>query len=107
MGQAFSIDLIDSHAHKTHLCKVTPVETGCCANSSFPEQLHGELSYSPVEKQIYLQTASTHGDTLQLSFSNGEQTFLGKFRLSFFDPYSHQAIFQPVGEVEHIPNDID
>lgn len=104
MGQAYTIDLIDRYARKTNLGSVTPSSVKCRKKSQCPLKVRGELKCTPDDKTIYLQTASTHGDTMRLSISNDSKTFLGKFRLSFFDPQSHQAIFSSIGDVEVIPN---
>tara|TARA_R110002096_G_scaffold414071_2_gene615078 strand:+ start:532 stop:849 length:318 start_codon:yes stop_codon:yes gene_type:complete len=103
MGQAYTIDLIDQHARKMHLGSVTPSSVECTKNRHTPLQMRGELKCTPEDKKVYLQTASTHGDAMRLSFSNDSGTFLGKFRLSFFDPQSQQAIFNSIGDVEMTP----
>ncbi len=100
MGQAYTIDLIDQHARRMHLGSVTPCSIERRKERRTPLKMCGELKCTPEDKQVYLQTASTHGDTMRLSISNDTETFLGKFRLSFFDPQSHQAIFRSVGDVE-------
>lgn len=102
MGQAYNIDLIDRHARKMHLGSITSSSVKCKGTKHAPVKVHGELRSTPEDKRIYLQTASTHGDTLKLSISNDTKTFLGNFRLSFFDPQSHEAIFSPIGNIEVI-----
>jgi len=103
MGQAYTINLIDHDARKTHLGSVTDACIHHHQNNT-PMYVNGELLFTPEDKQIYLQTASTHGDTLKLSISNETQTFLGRFHVSFFDPHSHQAVFRSIGDVELIAN---
>ena len=102
MGQAYTIDLIDQHARKMHLGSITSPSIRNEADSQYPIEVQGELKSSPEDKQVYLQTASTHGDTLHLSISNETETLLGNFRLSFFDPQSQEAVFNSVGNVEVI-----
>lgn len=103
MGQTYSIDLIDKHAQRMNLGSVATASVKCQKKSKTPLKVRGELYCTPDDKKIYLQTASTHGDTMHLSISNDTKTILGKFRLTFFDPHSHQAIFNAIGDVEVIP----
>lgn len=102
MGHPYRIDLIDHRARKTMLGTVDQESIHCTADTKRPISVEGELHFSPEDKQIYLKTASTHGDTLELSISNETRTFLGSFCLSFFDPQSSRAVFRSIGDVKVI-----
>ena len=102
MGQSYRIDLIDCQARKSRLGTVTQESIRCTLDTKRPISVEGELYFSPVDKQIYLKTASTHGDMLKLSISNDTRTFLGNFCLHFFDPQSNRAVFHSMGDVKVI-----
>lgn len=102
MGKAYCIDLIDHRARKSRLGSVPDDSVRCTQDTKHPISIEGELHFSPEDKQIYLKTASTHGDTLKLSIANDTRTFLGDFCLHFFDPQSNRAIFRSVGDVKVI-----
>jgi len=102
VGHSYRIDLIDSRARKSRLGSVPDASVRCTQDTRNPISIEGELLFSPDDKQIYLKTASTHGDTLKLSIANDTRTFLGDFCLHFFDPQSNRAIFRSVGDVKVI-----
>jgi len=102
MGQSYRIDLIDRRARKSRLGSVAQDCIRCTTDTKRPISVEGELYFSPEDKQIYLKTAATHGDTLKLSISNNTRTFLGDFCLDSFDPQSNRAVFRSVGDVKVI-----
>lgn len=102
MAKAYRIDLIDHCARKSSLGTMADSAIRCTADTKRPISVEGELLFSPSDKEIYLKTASTHQDTMKLSISNDTRTFLGEFYLKSFDPQSHRAIFESVGDVKVI-----
>lgn len=99
MGQTYRIDLIDRSKRKYSLGSVTKESVRCSTRLGGQVCVNGALQAAPIDKQVYLKTASTHGDIMKLSISDDHETFLGDFCLSFFDPQSQRAIFRSVGGV--------
>ncbi len=102
MRQTYSIDLIDRSKRKYSLGSVTKDSVKRIAKSGGQLCVSGALRAAPVDKQVYLKTASTHGDIMKLRISNELETYQGDFCISFFDPQSQKAIFRSVGGVNVI-----